>query len=191
MKYDIVYRELLREGMEGRSTRFTVRGIAREAGVPASTVSHSLKPLKEMGAITMSGQGFRLSNSKKALLYWCSVRRLSTSVVYRTWLRMRIEEIEGAVPPAAVFTAYTAFKLRFNFVPAEYGEVVAYGRREDFIKRFGEERAEGGRFNMIALRSDPHLERLGRATLAQIYVDLWNLESWYAQDFLNALEERM
>ena len=47
----------------------------------------------------------------------------------------------------------------------------------------------GAMANLIVLETDPHLERLGRATLAQIYVDLWNLRSWYAQDFLNALEK--
>ena len=28
-------------------------------------------------------------------------------------------------------------------------------------------------------------------TLANIFVDLWNLKEWYARDFLNAVEERI
>jgi DNA-binding transcriptional ArsR family regulator len=188
MKSEIAYREILMEGMEEKRTQFTVRGIARKAGIPASTVSHALKPLKEVGAVTMQRRGFRLSNAKKVLLYWCSIRNLASSIVYKTRVDMDVGEMEGSVPPGAIFTAYTAFKIRFGSVPAEYGEVVVYGMREDFERRFGKGKT-GEVANLIVLETDPHLERLGRATLAQIYVDLWNLRSWYAQDFLNALEK--
>lgn len=188
MKGDAVFRELLRRKMEGGEVRFTVRGLANETGVPASTVSHALKPLQAMGAIKMGGRGFRLTNARKALLYWCSARDLPSSVVFKTRLEMGVEKIEGMVPPSAIFTAYTAFKQRFGTAPSEYGEVYAYGSPDDFVKRFGEPRTAGGAENLIVLEADEHLKKLGKATLAQIYVDLWNIPTWYAQDFLDAME---
>lgn len=188
MRKDAVFRELLRGVMEEKALRFTVRGLAKSTGVPPSTVSHALKPLKDMGAIKMETRGFRVTNARKALLYWCSVRDLVSSVVYRTRLDMRVEEIEGMVPPSAIFTAYTAFKHRFGRAPSEYGEVYAYGSLDDFKSRFGEPRGAIGTENLIVLEADEHLRKLGKATLAQIYVDLWNIPAWYAQDFLDAME---
>lgn len=191
MKGDAVFRELLRANMEEKAVRFTVRGLAEATGVPASTVSYALKPLQAMGAIVMGGRGFRMANARKVLLYWCSARDLPSSVVYRKRLGMRVEEMEGKVPPSAIFTAYTAYRLRFGTTPSEYGEVYAYGSPEEFAERFGEPDAGGGGENLVVLEADDHLRRLGRATLAQIYVDLWNMPTWYAQSFLDGLEGRM
>ena len=188
MRTDAVFRELLRGTMEEKAVRFTVRGLAESTGVPPSTVSHALRPLKGMGAIKMERRGFRVVNARKALLYWCSARDLPASVVYSTRLEMRVEEIEGMVPPGAIFTAYTAFRHRFGTAPSEYGEVYAYGSPDDFAKRFGEPRDGGGVENLIVLAVDEHLKKLGKATLAQIYVDLWNIPTWYAQDFIDAME---
>ncbi|RWX73468.1 MAG: hypothetical protein Metus_1442 [Candidatus Methanosuratincola subterraneus] len=38
---------------------------------------------------------------------------------------------------------------------------------------------------MIVVEADAELKMLGGATLAQIYVDLLNIATWYARDFIN------
>jgi hypothetical protein len=43
----------------------------------------------------------------------------------------------------------------------------------------------------VVLKSDPHLRRFRKAPLAQIYVDLWNLGTWYADDFIREMDRRM
>ncbi|MDI9643806.1 MAG: hypothetical protein QFX35_01155, partial [Candidatus Verstraetearchaeota archaeon] len=156
--------------------------------VPASTVSHSLKPLRGMGAIDVSRNGIAVKNPRKILLFWCSVRRLEPLVVYRKSLRVPVQEIEGMVPPRTIFTAFTAFKHRFGRVPAEYSEVYVYGDAEGFESRFGPPSYPKERCNLIVMEPDNHLRRLGKAPLAQIYADLWNIPSWYSQDFINELD---
>jgi len=32
---------------------------------------------------------------------------------------------------------------------------------------------------------------MDKATIAQIFVDLWNLKEWYAKDFLKAMEAKL
>ncbi|MBC7128004.1 MAG: ArsR family transcriptional regulator [Candidatus Methanosuratincola petrocarbonis] len=188
MKGEPVFREILEKVFEEKAYHFNVRSLSEATGVPSSTVSHSLRPLKEMGAIDISRKGINIKNPKKILLFWCSIRRLEPQVVYRKSLQMPVQEIEGMVPPEAIFTAFTAFKLRFGYVPADYSEVYVYGDAGQFISRFGEPSPPKERCNLIVMEPDMHLKKLGRATLAQIYVDLWNIPAWYAQEFINELD---
>jgi len=189
MKGEPVYREILRGVYELKISHFNIRSLSKATGIPPSTVSHSLKQLKEMGAIDVGRSGLTVKNPKKILLYWCSVRRLAPSVIYRKHLEMAVEEIEGLVPPSTIFTAFTAFKRRFEYAPAEYSEVYAYGELDEFRARFGSPSLPKERNNLIVMAPDAHLKRLGRATLAQIYADLWNIPSWYSQDFINELDK--
>lgn len=191
MKGEVVYRELLKGVYEDKIVQFTVRGLSKSTGVPASTVSHSLKPLKEMGAVEVHDRGLLVKNPRKVLLFWASVRRLPSLLVFRKSLKMEVEEIEGMVPPGSIFTAFTAFKHRFNSAPADYSEVYVYGDENDFHARFGPSSSQRERCNLIVLKTDPHLKKLGIATLAQIYVDLWNIPAWYAQAFIDELDKVM
>ncbi len=43
--------------------------------------------------------------------------------------------------------------------------------------------------NLIVLRLDGHIEKFNVAPTCQIYVDLWNLNTWYANEYLKKLEE--
>lgn|GEM_PF-6717776 len=41
------------------------------------------------------------------------------------------------------------------------------------------------------MRSDEHLKAMGRAPLAQVFVDLWNIPTWYAREFMLAVRDKI
>lgn len=186
MKIERVYREILYSILEQSVRVFKQTNLSKKCKMSISTVNHALKPLERMNAIEKRSRGFIVIDAKKILIYWASIRNLSKEIVYQTYVKKTVEEIESEVPPNTIFTAYSAFKFRFKEIPSEYSEVVVYGRREDFINRFGKE--EEGYKNLIVLDIDEHLTNFKIAPIAQIYVDLWNLRAWYAKEFLKRLE---
>ncbi|MCD6403960.1 MAG: hypothetical protein J7L59_02130 [Nanoarchaeota archaeon] len=190
MKIERVYREILFEVLEREIKKLTQRGLSQRCEVSLSTVNHAIKPLVRMNAVEVSKFGLRVTQPKKILYYWACIRRLEGDVVYKTFLREDVERIETTLPPGSILTAYSAFKLRFREVPSEYGEVVVYGRREDFLERFGKENLKFEP-NLIVLKLDEHLLKFKEIPVAQIFVDLWSLRSWYANVFLKRLEVRI
>jgi hypothetical protein len=189
-KKERVYREILHRFYELGVFRLGLREIASSCRVSPGLASHTLKPLQQMGAIRMYRRWFEVVDAWKILLFWCNVRRLWADVVYLNRVELPVEKIEGIVPPKAVFTAYTGFKHRFGYVPADYGEVVVYGVAEEFEERFGEAR-HTEHPNLIVLKIDEHLLKFTKTPLAQIYVDLWNLGTWYAREFIAKLEKHL
>lgn len=189
VKTEIVYREMLYRGIELKERRLTQRGLAKVCRVSPGLVNFAIKPLRRMGAIAIQSRSFVLIDPWKALMYWCSIRVLQREITYSTHVRARIEEIEAGLPRGCIPTAYTAYRERFDDVPSDYSEVYVYGDRDEFVKRFGE--GGGDRPNLIVLKGDGHLLSLGQAPLAQIYADLWNIETWYARRFLTKLGEKI
>jgi hypothetical protein len=115
---------------------------------------------------------------------------LKKDIVYQTYVKESVEKIETSLPANSVLTAYSAFKLRFKKVPAEYSEIIVYGRKEEFEKRFGKHNIKLPP-NLIVLKLDEHLLKFSSIPIAQIFVDLWNLDRWYADEFLRALEDEI
>jgi len=191
MKIERVYREILTSVIEKRNKKFKQLELSRTCNLSLSTVFHALKPLEKMNAIQKKRFGFIVVDARKILLYWASIRNLEKEIVYQTYVNKKVDEIEGLMPSNCIYTAYSAFKFKFKKLPSEYSEVVVYGKREDFEKRFGKENLRL-KPNLIVLSFDEHLPKFGSiAPLPQIFVDLWNLKSWYAKDFLKELEGRM
>ncbi len=188
MKKERVYREILYFVLEKNIKSFKQIELSKICGLSLSSVNYTLKPLERIGAIEKKRFGFNVINPKKILLYWASIRRLEKDIIYQTYLDKPIEKIESEVPANSVFTAYTAFKFKFEKIPSEYGEVIVYGKKDEFIKRFGKENLKL-KPNLIVLNLDEHLLKFKIAPTAQIFVDLWNLSSWYAKEFLKELEE--
>ncbi|MEM2002642.1 MAG: winged helix-turn-helix domain-containing protein [Candidatus Bathyarchaeia archaeon] len=188
MKMERVYREVLWGVLENKTQEFKQLELSKLCNLSLSTVNYALKPLERMNAIEKMRFGLRVVDPKKILLYWASIRNLEKEVIYQTYLDEPVARIESEVPGNSVFTAYSAFKFKFGNTPSDYGEVVVYGNREDFTRRFGNEKVQV-RPNLIVLGLDSHLARFKVAPIAQIFVDLWNLRAWYARDFLKKLEE--
>lgn len=189
-KKEWVYRQILYEAA-GKKTRLTQLGLSKELGISLCTVNNALKPLAQMGIISIRRMGFELLEPKKLLLFWASVRNLQKDVVYSTRADMGIAQIEKNMPDGVIYTAYSGYKFRLKSAPADYSEVYVYAGAEalkEIEKRFA--RKEGPQ-NLFVLKTDCALEKIAHnkvAPLEQIYADLWNLRQWYAKEFTNALE---
>lgn len=190
MKIERVYRELLYQVLEKKVSFLTQRFLSKECFTSLSNVNYALSKLEQMNAIEKKAQGFKVLDAKKILLYWASIRNLRKDIIYKTYIDLPIIEVERAMPNV-LFSAYSGYKFLFKQIPAEYGEVFVYGD----IKQLGEIKnrfpVKKGEPNLIVLKIDDHLKKFRELPIAQIFVDLWNIDKWYASDFLKILEEKI
>ncbi len=181
-KLELVYRELLSEAIEKRNRALSQAHLAKSLGISLSTVNHAIKPLKGMGAIKVRARSLEITDPKKVLLYWASIRNLEKDIIYRTRVSAPVVEIEKSMPGNVVFTAYSGYKFMFKKMPADYSEVYVYSdNAEEIKKRFPDNNNPP---NLFVLKGG-----IGKITLANIFVDLWNLKEWYAKDFLKEMEK--
>ena len=187
-KTELVYRELLFHAMEKQKRNLTQAYLATTLQLSLSTVNGALKPLVRMNAIRIKQRSFDVIDIKKILYYGASRRNIEKDIVYQTRIEEPVKEIEKQMPNTIVFTAYSAYKLKFKDVPADYSEVYVYGT-EELKKRWKENKKSP---NLFVLSKDQSIEKYGKTvTLANLFVDLWNLKTWYAKDFLIALEAKI
>lgn len=186
---EIVWAWLLQDALDGK-TSGTQSELASRLSASLSTINAAMKPLERIGAIQIKPRSFQVQDAKKILLYWCSRRNLEKDVIYKTRVARNPTEIEKNMPAGTIFTAYTAFRLHFGQTPADYGEVHAYSNDVDEVrKRFPPMK---GPENLFIMKSPGPLPlHKNVVSLPHLYVDLWNLPTWYAKDFLNALELKM
>lgn len=169
----------------------TQKEIAERLDISLSTVNNALEPLARVGAIEKRNFGFRIIDKGKAIAYWASARNLEKDIVYKTRADMPITEIERLMPSGVAFTAFTAFRLRFKEVPADYSEVYVYANEEELAelnKRFPQKE---GPSNLIVLLKPKNFKVENIVPNELLFVDLWNLKEWYAKEFLNALRQKM
>lgn len=189
-KKEIIWREILFQAIEKGKQQFTQKELAAKFGFSLSTVFNALKVPRGTGAIEVGGRFFNLVNKEKLLTIWATHRNLEKDTIYKTHTDLPPLKIEGEMPPAATYTAYSAYRLKYKEAPADYDKVYVYAVNPNEIrKRFPPQK---GRGNLIVFKADEFLEKYGSIVpLAQIYVDLWNLSEWYAKDFLDALRQKM
>lgn len=184
---ELVYREMLYQAMEKKNKTSTQAYLAKALNISLSTANNALKPLRKMGAVKVNPRNFVVTEPKKVLYYWASIRNLEKDIAYKTRLNMPVREIEKSMPDDAVFTAYSGYKFKFKDVPSDYSEVYVYGA--DLEKRFSPNKNTP---NLFVLKKDELAEKYGKtATIAQLFVDLWNIREWYAKEFLKALEAKI
>lgn len=191
-KKEIIWREILYQTMEKKKNVFTQKELARKFGFSLSTIFNSLKAPRQIKAIKVSGRDFQVVNLQKFLYLWATLRRLDKDIFYQTDFAGSIAEIESLVTPKAVFAAYSAYRKHFSDLPADYDKVYLYlpsSELSEIEKRFPPKK---GYANLIILKADPYLASYGKTTtLAQTFVDLWNLEDWYAENYTKAMEEKI
>src|SRR3989344_239339 len=181
-KVEFVYRNILYQVMENRNKTMTQLELSKSLNISLSTVNHALTPLKRMGAIRIKLRSFEVVDGKKILLYWASVRNLEKDIIYKTRIDKMVVDIEKNMPDDVIFGAYSAYKFKFEKMPADYSEVFVYSNNlEEIKKRFPENKNVP---NLFVLKKD-----FNDMTLANLFVDLWNLKEWYAKEFLKNLEE--
>lgn len=191
-KIEMIWRQILFSRLEKGIIEFTQKGLAEKLGFSTSTVSLALSPLRQSGAVKVTGRNFRLVDPKKILYHWASQRNLSKDVLYKTKVDLPVQELENSLPPQAIYAAYSAFTKRFNEAPADYDTVYFYIPKAvlpEVEKRFPKQEGKSG---LVALTADLHLKKYGPLTpLSQTFVDLWNLPQWFARDFYLSLEEKI
>lgn len=185
-KAELVYNEILYNCYELRNRKLTQTYLSKELEISLSTVNNALKPLKEMNVIKTNPMNFLILDPYKMLLFWATKRKFLTDIFYGTRVETSVSGIEKLMPEEVIFAAFSAFKFRFGEVPADYSEVYVYAER-NWKERFPERNAPP---NVIFLKKERILEKYGKTTtIAQTFVDLWNINTWYAQEFLKKLEE--
>lgn len=156
--------------------------------MPLSTIHQALERPRAIGAVRGGFDGLRVIDPKRLQLLWAGRRDLMADVVYETRVALPVREIEARLPSTAIPTAFTAYvRLEGRNVIADYDQVVVYAEGNEIRRRFPSKK---GRPNLVVLDPDPILPRYGVvAPRCQIYVDLFNLPSWQAQRFLEALDQ--
>lgn len=188
-KIEFVYREILYQVLEKQNYTLTQLALAKKLSLSLSTVNYALKPLKEMGAVEVRLKNFKVADAKKILYYWASLRDLGKDIIYQTRAEQPARKTEAEMTAEAIFGAFSAFKYRFKEVPADYSEVYVYSEEKEIKKRFPENKNPP---NLFVLKKDELMESYGKTTtLAQTFVDLWNLKEWYAKEFLEALKKKI
>lgn len=190
-KIEIIWRELLFQAIEKNNRQFTQKELASKFGFSTSTIFQALKTPRKMGAVRVGGRNFVLEDPEKLLYHWASVRDLSKDIILAGQVRLPVAEIEGRIPPEAVFGGYGAAKeLLKGDVPADYDKVYIYlSDKNQAHSRF---EIKKGRENLFVLKKDEFLDSYGQiTTISQTFVDLWNLSDWYAKEFIKTLKEKI
>jgi hypothetical protein len=187
---EIVWRHLLVMALNEDRRRTSITELGQQLALPVSTIHKALARPREIGAVRGTAQGLRVLDPKRLLLLWAARRSLSKDLTYKTHVERPIREIEGHLPEAAIPTAYTAFvHHQGRNTVADYDQVIIYGDLAEAQRAFP---ARRGYPNLIVLDPDPLLVNYGRyAPMPQVYADLFNLPTWQAQRFLDALNRQL
>ncbi|MEK7202890.1 MAG: hypothetical protein AAB653_01060 [Patescibacteria group bacterium] len=190
LKKEIIWREILFQAIEKKKMQFRQKDLAEKFGFSLSTVFNALKIPRSAGAIDVKGRFFRVIDIEKFLAIWGANRNFKKEIIYKTHVALPILKLEAKMPKSAVYTACSAYRLKFKDAPADYDKVYVYVKNLKEIKnKFPPQK---GYENLIVLKADNLLKDYGRfPPIAQVYVDLWNLKEWYAHDFLKALKNKI
>jgi len=193
--YEILFREIATDYLSGRNN-FTQKELSNRLGISISHVNEALKDLESINAVEINPRSFNVIAIDRLLLYWATHRKLEKDIIYRAFSDMRINEIEASMPNGIAFTAYTAYKKIYGYTPADYSEVYVYAT-EDALNKIEKFFPLQKKYNNIfILKADYILaERIKNsvavAPLPNIFVDLWNIRTWYAKDFVDALAKKL
>lgn len=195
-KIEIIWRQLLYQAIEKGNRHFVQKDLAEEFGFSVSTVFQALKIPRKMGAVRVTGRYFTLEDAEKLLYQWANQRNFKKDIIFSARVELPVLEIEGNLPPGVVFAAYTAARHILSEPPADYDKVYIYAKETGKEKLLTEIKE---RFlvkkempNLFILKADNWIDDYGETTsLAQTFVDLWNLTDWYAKEFSQAIKEKI
>ena len=172
--------------MEKKNNTLTQSYLAAALNVSLSIVNLALKPLRRMNAVKIKQRSFDIIDKRKILYYWASTRNIEKDIIYKTRVEKPVRKIESEMPPDIIYAAYSAYKFKFKDVPADYSEVYIYSDNiKEIEKRFPKNNKTP---NLFILKKDRNMKRI---TIANVFIDLWNLKEWYAKDFLTAMEAKI
>ena len=186
----MVWRHLLVGAFDLGVRRSSLTQLSEELNLAVSTIHKALERPRTIGAVRGSASGLRVLDPKRLLLLWAALRDLDGDIVYATRVPMAVNEIEARLSESAISTAYTAFvQHEGRNLVADYEQVLVYADANEARRRFPYRRGDA---NLIVLEPDPLLSRYGKiAPRCQVYADLFNLPTWQAQRFLEALDGKL
>lgn len=190
---ELVYREILHQAIEEERFELTQSELSKKLMISLSIVNSAVKRLDAIGAVRILPRKFKVLNVRKALYFWASLRNLQKEIIFRKRIEASARDIERIMPDV-IFTAFTAYKLRFKDTPADYSEVYVYAdgsELEEIKKRISKFKSSEKNPNFFVLKKDKLLKGYKEIPLAQIFVDLWNLKEWYAKDFIENFEKKL
>ncbi|MBU4331590.1 hypothetical protein KKD19_07070 [Patescibacteria group bacterium] len=191
-KKEILWREILHQAIDNKKIEFTQKDLSEKFRISLSTVFNALKVPRQSGAVKVTGRNFLIQDKEKFLYFWATQRNLTKEIIYSTNVAKNPNEIEGLMPQAIIFGAYSAYAKKYRESPADYDKVYIYAdpsQLAEVKKRFPQEK---GQKNLFVLKADACLKDFGENTPdVQTFADLWNLSDWYAKDFLKCLKEKM
>lgn len=191
-KIETIWNYLLLLVIEKNVFKYTQKELASYFGYSLSTINLAVKQLAQIGALDIKGRFFVINDVKKILYYWASHRNLQKSILYETYVDVNIQELEGLVPSETIFAGYTSAKHILKESPSDYSKVYIYINEEDLNKVESRFPKINKTPNLIVLRSYPKQREYGNFTnIAQTFVDIWNMNDWYAKDFLIELERKI
>ena len=183
LKIETLWHHLLWSALIKGEFHLRQKSLADYFGYSLSTVNLAYEKIKEAGADR---------DIKKLLYYWATHRSFKKDIIYQTYVDLPVLEIEVLVPDGAILGCYTAAKNILNEPPADYSKVYFYfdENKLDIVKR--RYVPTKGNNNLFVLKTYPKQIDYGNVTsLPQTFTDLWNLNDWYAKDFLVALERKI
>lgn len=186
LKIETIWRELLYRAVEQHNPYFTALELARTYKLSTSLVAHALNPLRNMNMVEIQKTKSKVVDAEKLLLFWATRRNWKKDLLYTTFNRLPVMEIEAGMPSDVIPTAYSAYRFYCQDLPADYDHVYFYADGAEEIKRrFPPQLKQNP--NIFILKPDNFLSRYDRIPLAHIFADLWSLPEWYSRDFSNAL----
>src|SRR3989344_510327 len=186
-RIELIYRDILYGAFEGKTRRFTQLGFSKKFNMSLSLVHHALKPLVKMNAVEVKSRECIVIDPKKVLYHWASKRNVEKDIIVKARINVPVRDIERSMRSGDVYGAYSAYKFLFHDVPADYSEVYMYG---NLAVHRGLKPSNNP--NVFMLKKDTFLDRYGKTTtIAQTFVDLWNIKSWYAKEFVTALGKKL
>lgn len=192
-KIEIIWREILYQTIEKKIFQFTQKDLAGKLDVSTSTIFQALKTPRKMGAVRVTGRFFVIEDAEKLLYHWASVRNLQKDIIFKTRVNLPVLQIEGLMPPDVIFGFYSGARQILAMPPADYGTVYVYIKNLKIIEKLKERFVfTKGYPNLFVLKGDKLLDFYGsKTTIAQTFVDLWNLADWQAKDFTKDLKEKI
>lgn len=184
-KIEYVWRELLYRAIEKKQSDFTMLELGNRFKLSTSVISHAITPLRELGIVKIAKVKSKIIDTEKLLFFWATRRNLKKNVIYQTYSPLSVFEREASLPADVFPTAYSALRLYFKEIPADYENIYFYSddlktiqQRFPILKKTP---------NLFILKPDPYLKNYGKTPIGQIFADLWNLSDWYAKEFTDGL----
>ena len=94
LKKEFIYREILFQVLEKNNRKLTQLDLSRRFNISLSTVNNAIQPLKQMNSIQINLKNFIVSDPKKILYYWASIRNINKDIVYKTRVDLPVKKIE-------------------------------------------------------------------------------------------------